>query len=265
MGKIIYQPKGAAAEYSEWAANLYNGCSARCSYCYNRKGRFSKVLGGDVPTLKKQLINKTTAIEIFRKEMKMNITELRDKGLFFSFVSDPMLKDTIELSTYLMRQALINDIPVKLLTKQTWWVDDFCKEIEKNGTVWNTQKLHLLAVGFSLTGCDELEPGAGENWERTDAIKKIKRLGVKTFASIEPIITVEDSKRVVRRCDGCCDLYKVGLESGKKYDKTELLEFFNWISNHVAASKIYFKDSFLKAIGVEREDLTGKIYVGRDL
>jgi len=38
MGKIIYQPKGAAAEYSEWAANLYNGCSASVRIATTEKG-----------------------------------------------------------------------------------------------------------------------------------------------------------------------------------------------------------------------------------
>ena len=31
---IIYKPTGRAAEYAEYAANLYSGCSHKCKYCY---------------------------------------------------------------------------------------------------------------------------------------------------------------------------------------------------------------------------------------
>lgn len=32
--KTIYQPKGQAREYGEWAANPYRGCGHKCAYCY---------------------------------------------------------------------------------------------------------------------------------------------------------------------------------------------------------------------------------------
>lgn len=46
-GITIYQPNGAAAEYSKWACNLYNGCTNRCEYCYNRHGLAHNCLGMD--------------------------------------------------------------------------------------------------------------------------------------------------------------------------------------------------------------------------
>ena len=32
--EIIYQPRGRAREYADYAANLYRGCDGRCGYCY---------------------------------------------------------------------------------------------------------------------------------------------------------------------------------------------------------------------------------------
>lgn len=32
---LIYQPKGRAREYSDWALNIYDGCTHECSYCYS--------------------------------------------------------------------------------------------------------------------------------------------------------------------------------------------------------------------------------------
>ena len=32
--KPIYQPKGKAKEYGNYALNIYNGCPHRCYYCF---------------------------------------------------------------------------------------------------------------------------------------------------------------------------------------------------------------------------------------
>jgi len=32
--KPIYKPKGAAAEYGDYAINIYTGCPHRCFYCF---------------------------------------------------------------------------------------------------------------------------------------------------------------------------------------------------------------------------------------
>ena len=88
MSKIIYQPAGRAQEYAKWAANFYNGCSGRCTYCYNRTGITAKVLGGDKPELKKSLLHPSKALKIFEKEVEVSLMELRKHGLFFNFVSD---------------------------------------------------------------------------------------------------------------------------------------------------------------------------------
>lgn len=32
--KPIYKPRGAAAEYGEYAVNIYTGCPHGCYYCY---------------------------------------------------------------------------------------------------------------------------------------------------------------------------------------------------------------------------------------
>lgn len=32
--KPIYKPKGAAAEYGDYAVNIYTGCPHRCYYCF---------------------------------------------------------------------------------------------------------------------------------------------------------------------------------------------------------------------------------------
>lgn len=249
-GKIIYNPSGKAGEYSYWAANFYNGCSARCEYCYNRKGIVAKVLGGDEPTLKKSLIDFNTAFEIFKKEVKQNLDELQKHGLFFNFVSDPFLPETIDLNVKAMYFCELYDIPVKALTKQVWWLDRF--EL-LGGNTFGIPK--NVRVGFTLTGHDELEPGAATNTERIEAMKKLHEAGFKTWGSIEPIVDTLMSMHMISNTVNHCDLYKIGLQSGKKYNRNELIAMFNWVNDMAKTVKIYWKDSFLQQAGIKREDL----------
>lgn len=83
-GRVIYSPKGKAGEYAENAANFFVGCSNGCTYCYLRKGRGAKVLGGSRPELKKTLREYPYALDIFKNELLAHKEELQKTGLFFS-------------------------------------------------------------------------------------------------------------------------------------------------------------------------------------
>jgi len=268
-GKAIYNPSGKAQEYSYWACNFYNGCSAKCDYCYNRHGITAKILGQDTPVLKKCLQNPDSSWEIpyefalgqFMDEVDKNIDELRKYGLFFNFVSDPFLHETIELNTKAMAYCVIKDVPVKLLTKQTWWINE--EKYTKFLLYKHNNIPYKIAFGFTLTGHDELEPGANTNMERIEVMKKLNDLGLKTFASIEPIIDLQSSfEMIVASSSVNCNLIKVGLQSGKKYDKKELL-FFVERTIKESTCPIYFKDSLLKQAEINRIDLPSNC-VNRD-
>jgi DNA repair photolyase len=260
MSKIIYQPKGKAGEYAKYAANFYTGCSGRCDYCYNRTGITAKVLGGDTPTLKKCLGTVEIAEQIFMQEADMYRPYLMKHGLFFNFVSDPFLPATIEINTFAMRYCILHSIPVIALTKQIWWVADFVQEIINNETVWNLdyhEVQKLIAIGFTLTGHNELEPGCATNEDRIRAMKVLHDEGFKTWASIEPIIDLDASWKMITEVSNHCDLMKIGLWSGAKYDKGHLRFFMQRIIALANTYQFhyYFKDSILKAAGHTRDPL----------
>lgn len=258
----IYQPAGKAAEYAEWACNFYVGCSNGCTYCYLKKGRGAKVLGGDKPTLKKCFKDEYHALEVFEKELKANLPELQEKGLFFSFSTDPMLPETIAMTYQAIVICLENNVNVKILTKKSDFIDLCMFEIDefKHSSILDfpVRDKEKIVFGFTLTGKDELEPGASTNAERIEAMKKLHEAGFKTFASIEPIIDFGSSYKMIQETIGFCDLYKVGVESGKKYSQLELDEFiYNTLADtYETNSKFYFKDSLLKAAGIERTQLS---------
>jgi DNA repair photolyase len=254
--KAIYKPKGAAKEYSEWACNFHIGCSNGCEYCYCKKGRGAAVLGGDKPTLKKCFKDENNALEIFEKELKANLTELQKSSLFFSFTTDPMLDECLELTWKAMLMAMENSVPVKVLTKVAGkWIDNIIEHMHDS---WK----QYLAIGFTLTGHDELESNASRNYDRVAAMRDLHNAGFKTWASIEPIIDFQSSKNMIWMAIDYCDLYKVGLMSGKKYDVVEAQSFVEWL-NGLEGPKIYLKESLQKLTGYSNTEFDD-YFVERD-
>jgi DNA repair photolyase len=253
----IYQPKNKAAEYSAWACNFYVGCSNGCTYCYCKKGILAGAMGQVKQQLKKCFKNETHALEVFENELKANVQELQKHGLFFSFTTDPMLPETLDLTLAACGTAVHRyNIPVKVLTKCTAWVDDFLYFLShSNSDNESLEWRKMYSFGFTLTGCDELESGAATNAERIEAMKKLHFAGFKTWASIEPIIDFKSSWNVIYKSLGYCNLYKIGLQSGKKYDSDKITLFVNQVLMFIRVDKIYFKDSLLKQAGISRESL----------
>lgn len=247
-GKAIYNPTGKAGEYSKWACNFYTGCSNDCNYCYCKRGVLSSVWSTEAK-LKKCFKDEKHALQVFEKELLKNINEIRTSGLFFTFTSDPMLSKTIVLTYDALGICIKNDVPVKILTKRADWVGVLLQSIIADLEFHKNK----VAFGFTLTGCDELEPGASGNEARIVAMRRLKEAGFKTWASIEPIIDLSRSFEMIKQTIGFCDLYKVGLKSGKKYDWRELRGFM--LACTPLNSRFYFKDSFIEQAKLDRDNL----------
>lgn len=251
-GKAIYNPSGKAGEYSYWACNFYTGCSNNCDYCYCKKGVMSHVWS-DTPKLKKCFKDEDDAIVVFEKEVLMNLAELQTYGLFFTFTSDPFLTETFDLTRKAISICIDNFIPVKVLTKRA----DFLNKLDGKWAAvhWSlsTVMKAYIAFGFTLTGHDELEPGASTNEERITTMRQLHEAGFKVWASIEPVVDLESSLSMINKTLRFCDLYKVGLMSGRKYDWRELRGFIFACTS--LGSKFYFKDSFINQAALERDNL----------
>jgi DNA repair photolyase len=270
-GKALYMPSGKAGEYAKYACNFYAGCSNDCSYCYCKRGVLGHSMGKPQATLKKCFKDEEHAFEVFRKEVKANLEVLRKHGLFFTFTSDPMLENTRQLTINAVGHAASFGIPCKILTKRADFIDNLPGE-------WLIQEWYRskIAFGFTLTGHDELEHGASTNAERIECMRNLHNAGFKTFASIEPIIDLKSSYKMIKQTLGFCDLYKIGLLSGHKdYTKHDVMDFVNDVDyaifNHSYSFpdykthiKVYWKDSVLDYIGMNRDDFPEGFYVGAD-
>lgn len=257
-GHAIYQPSGKAAEYSPWACNFFTGCSNDCQYCFCKRGVMSRVWD-TTPRLKKCFATEHHALDVFCKELDNCEELIGSASLLFSFTTDPLLPETRSLTLRAMEEAISRGINVKVLTKRSDWIDELIRRTEIQ-TINYGNNGHHIAFGFTLTGFDDMEPCASSNQDRIDAMRKLHGIGFKTFASIEPIIDPMMSLRMIEATKDFCDLYKIGLISGKGndyYDREKIFYLFGWLCGLAYNGyKIYLKDSFLDYIDVTRYQLS---------
>lgn len=248
-GKAIYNPAGKAGEYSYWACNFYVGCSNGCSYCYCKQGILKGTMGMDKPSLKSCFKNEDHAFDVFKKEVLNNLDNLQKHGLFFSFTTDPMLPETKDLTIKAAEYCFSLSIPVKILTKCVDWFWDIAAK-------WVDFR-HLVAIGITITGMDELESNAVSSEKRIWALTRISDygfFGYKTFLSIEPVIDLEKALNVIRNTLGYVDLYKIGLLSSSNI--IDISDFYNKANFLIALvdSKVYWKESIAKLISVDHTE-----------
>lgn len=245
-------PKGKAGEYAKYACNFYVGCSNDCDYCYCKRGVLGHAMGKPQATLKKCFKNADDAIMQFERELLKNLDEYRKHGIFFTFTSDPLLPETQWLTWSAITTAVTFRVPCKLLTKRA----DF--DVPRIAY----EHKDLIAFGFTLTGMDSMELNASTNVERISTMRYLHDRGFKTFASIEPVIRLDNSLAMIYETIGWCDLYKIGLLSGHKDYTQEDVSMFVMDVNCLidthnyrrkTNTKVYWKDSVLEFLKIDKE------------
>ena len=249
-GKALYSPKGAAQEYGRVGCNFYTGCPHGCTYCYLKRGITGKALGGTEVQLKKCFKDEKDAMDIFKREVNNNLEACRQHGIFFSFTTDPLIKETRKLTFQAMASAISFGVPVYVLTKDAsfidsevglWWLDLLLAEPT------------LVHFGFTLTGRDDMEPNASSNEERINAMRILHHAGFPTWASIEPVIDWASTQRIVVASIPYCDHYKIGLRSGVKkdyYKPEEVAQGIGFICEILRKNgrTVYLKESVRKVL-----------------
>jgi len=242
-GKALYTPKGAAMEYGRIGCNFYTGCPHECEYCYLKRGITGKALGGTEVRLKKCFKDEKHALQVFRNEVMKHRDMFRETGVFFSFTTDPMIPETIELTMQSLLFLQDMGIPSYVLTKNADFID---YELFHTYMIGLTAR-GLLHFGFTLTGRDDMEPKASLNADRIATMKRLKlHFGCHTWASIEPVIDWQSAERVVREAMTWCDHFKLGLRSGVKKDYYNIAESGAAIMRIVQAVESFGKTIYLK-------------------
>ena len=239
--KLIYKPntKSPAGEYAKYSVSIFEGCREKaCSYCYMAKmnKRFNKYFGE--ARIKVSLQNKDI-VNLFNKELEIKLPEYQKHGLFFFFNSDPFLPQTKELTEKLIYNCWLRGIRATTLTKEFDWINTFDFKLytkDKN-----------INFGFTLTGMDELESACPSTKARIEAMQFIHEKGFDTWVSLEPCVDLGRAFLVFLQAMPYTNQFKIGLLSGKKYEKEEVIKFVNAINmNNIHAREIVFKQSIKK-------------------
>lgn len=214
---IIYEPKGRAREYAPLAANLYNGCSHGCRYCYVPTippWKFSKTARADFHANPRP---RPGIIAQLRRECQK--TPGNGKRVLLSFTTDPY--QHIDQDHHLTRQAIeilhAAGYAVEVLTKGGY-------RALADRDVFGTQD----AFASTLTFLDaersvQWEPGAAVPEERIYTIAAFHQSGIPTWVSLEPVIDPESALEIIRETHDFVDLYKVG-----KINHHPLSDSINW-------------------------------------
>lgn len=269
--KILSKPKGNAEEYGRWSVNPYIGCGHGCLYCYLKKGPSGAYLGQDKPVLKKGVVNEEHAYHLAMAEIIEHRDEIiRDGGLFMTFTSDPCMMKTYDLFADINFGACNHGIPVTILTKCAYDIPKKCEGIPQRpcfSPFCISSK--MLAIGWTLTGHDELEPNSAPNSERLRYMKMASDKGMMTWASIEPVIDFPSSLNMIYQAlNAGCQHFKIGLLTNNTrlvrkdfafgehhfdaYKVNDCLHFVEDVMRMTSGkATVYWKQSFVDFFGDE--------------
>jgi DNA repair photolyase len=235
--KIIYQPGPKAREYSDLAANLFTGCSHGCLYCYvpNLVHKERDHFHGSVEPRKGILENLTREAHVYT-----------DKEVFLCFTCDPYCpEEETQKITHEAVKILHNaDVGVNILTKGA--------ALARRDFPLFLKQPFRTRIGVTLTfnnDADSLkwEPNASLPRERIKLLYEAHHNGLRTWASLEPVIDPEQTLDLIKTTAPYVDIFKVGR--------------WNYDSR---ASSINYAD-FLRDVTKLFKDLGASYYIKKDL
>lgn len=192
--KPIYEPKGAAKEYGDYALNIYTGCPHRCYYCFA-----PNVLHREKEKFHSCIEPRKNIVEETRKQIEReNIT---GKTIHLCFTCDPYPTEYDTTTTREIIKLLKNSgNHVQILTKGAGSRDfDLLDENDWYG----------VTISCNDRMAKKAEPFAISPWHRLKNLEEAKSLGIHTWVSFEPVLDIDS---VIDCIDVCrfIDRVKIG-------------------------------------------------------
>ncbi len=231
---VIYEPRGAAKEYSHLAINLYHGCRFACKYCYAPQIALKNLAEWSAnPQPKKDILKR---IEADAKKMKGD-----PRSILLCFTSDPYQSPE---AAALTRQALEilekYDLTATVLTKGGLRAAHDFDILERNGWEFGT----TLSFYYSQFNTN-WEPNAPSPYSRIRAIQIAKSMGIKTWVSMEPVFNTEQALLLIEKIHLRVDFWKIGKMNHRKLD-------IDWVK---------FREDAVKLL----DSLGAKYYIKKEL
>lgn len=193
--KPIYKPKGAAAEYGDYALNIYTGCPHRCYYCFA-----PQVLHRKKEAFHSCVEPRKDIVAELRRQLERE--KISGKLVHLCFTCDPYPTGYDTTTTREVIKTLKeHGNHVQILTK-----GDGSRDFDLlDGEDW---------YGITISCGDDTaklaEPGAETPLHRMTRLTEAKGKGIHTWVSFEPVL---DPEAVFGCIDGCAhfiDQVKIG-------------------------------------------------------
>lgn len=187
--KPIYEPKGKAKEYGDYALNIYTGCPHRCFYCFA-----PNVLHKDRETFHADVQPRKSIVEETRKQLEAE--HITGKLIHLCFTCDPYPTVSYDTPTREIIKLLKEyGNHVQLLTKGNG-SRDFDLLDSKD---W---------YGITLDGLVENSHAPYDR--RMDGLAEAHRLGIKTWISFEPVTDEDQFFKELHLVSLIADKVKIG-------------------------------------------------------
>ena len=187
--KPIYEPKGAAKEYGDYALNIYTGCPHRCYYCFA-----PSVLRRDREKFHSDVRPRENIVEETRRQLERE--QITGKLIHLCFTCDPYPTGYDTTTTREIIKVLKeHGNHVQILTKGTGSRDFDLLD----GDDW---------YGVTLDG-QIRQPEVGIQHRYIDLIHAHQR-GIRTWVSFEPVVDAEGVLRDIKDVSGYVDRVKIG-------------------------------------------------------
>lgn len=248
---LIYEPRGRALEYAPLACNLAVGCVHGCRYCYGPRAFRVAPTDWTVPLPKADLIGR------FERSARKFAGDPRE--ILFSFATDPLgtLEQAEDLRA-ILPVAEAHRLRLTLLTKNPEGAEEFLPAFARND--WS---LGTTVCFLSESFREEWEPGAPSVASRLAWMDRARALGVRTWASVEPVLDAAEGLRAIEALRDRVDLLKVG-----KWNHDRRAAAISWPEFLAAAARLLegrphlFKEDLLAAGGYTRGE--GGIWTRQD-
>lgn len=215
MNKPIYNPKGKAKEYGEWAVNIYNGCNHGCVYCYapNMLRKSKEQFHGSVEP-------RPGIVKAVKKQLEKDFAE-GGALIHLCFTCDPYPADIDTTPTREIIKAIKDSgNHVQILTKGGMRAIRDFDLLDKNDS------FGVSHTTFHNWESKKYEPYAALPEERLETIRLAHRLGIKTWVSCEPVYNMYHVFDLIVACGGI-DLFKIGKMNHITLESLELPPI-NW-------------------------------------
>lgn len=198
--KPIYEPKGKAKEYGDYAINIYTGCPHECFYCYA-----PSVLRKVKDDFHKCVEPRKNIVEEVKKQIERE--KITGKLIHLCFTCDPYPRGYDSTPTREVIKILKDSgNHVQILTKNG---RDAMRDFDLlDSGDW----FGVTYAGYNefIDDCvPEEEPNTGNLLCRLNALSNANFKGIKTWISAEPVFNVADLLNLIEIAD-YVDLWKIG-------------------------------------------------------